>query len=374
MASQKKAAVHTVATYGTAPKPRVKPAESATQEPLIKVHAALAFSFACFGGGAFVSKFAIHGGDPIVFELVREVITAPILIAMALATSCRLLPDRADFYNVALSGMTFFMNQMCFFLALKHSDPVLGTTWQTSLPIFTTALAVATGHERAAAKTILGILIASGGAAFMTLGDYTGASGGTVSPLWSRLSGHGLYLLQTASISTNIVVSKTLTTKYSALAVSGWNFSMGAVVHAVVLATIRRYVPVHSFLCFNVDKDVMAACMTSSIGVTKAMALPLAYEVLLCSVSAWFLIAWATKHAKASVCSVYTVMQPCTSTALSALLVSLNGRQWAMHYGISLPGFHHLIGLVLIGAGLYLMLRNERESKDSNANAKESSV
>jgi drug/metabolite transporter (DMT)-like permease len=296
----------------------------------------------------------MHGGSPIVFDFVREIVTGPIFLSAALFLGQRLRPDTQDLPRILFTAFCFFANQACFFLGLKHSNPTVGTTWQTSLPIFTTLIAVAAGQELVSTRTAMGIAIASGGAAYMTLGDYTRVD--ATSATWhSGAIGHMLFFLQCLAMSGHITASKVLVRKYGSTTLSGWNFSICALLMLGLLLVINAVPGLARFVCGDDDLRLAKSCMETGGYVTRDMVGPLVYEIVCCSLTAWFLLSWANQYAKASVVSIYTVVQPLTSSILSYLLISTRGRAWSSSYGITMPGWHTMVGACLIAIGLFML-------------------
>mmetsp|Transcript_34660 Transcript_34660/g.110106 ORF Transcript_34660/g.110106 Transcript_34660/m.110106 type:complete len:383 (+) Transcript_34660:92-1240(+) len=344
-------------------KPRFRPST-------LRVHAGLVVVYACFGGGAFVSKFGIHSANPLLFELLREAFAAPPFLVLARCMGGRLVPDRQDLLRVLATGACFTGSQALFFLGLKHADPTVGTTWQVSLPVFTTLMAVLVGLEEFSFRRGLGTLLACGGAACMTFGDRIFSGRNVLS--WSELDGHVIFFCQAILNSAYFVVSKRVATKYGAFPTTGWVFLIGSCFFVALIFAARSSFRLQTWICEDPDPEEVRRCAEAALTFHSSMALPLCYEVLCCSLIAWFLIGWAIQHTKASVVSVYTVVQPCTASVLSMSVIGMWGTAWADHYGIKMPGLHNILGVALILLGLFVMLWWEPggSAEDTALNAK----
>jgi len=322
----------------------------------VMVHLALVIVFTLFGGGSFISKFGIHGVSPLVFETVREVAVGPLFLVASLAMHGRCLPERADLRRVLLCSLCFAGSQTGFFLGLKYENPTVGSTWQTALPIFTTTMAVLVGLEGATCQKASGILLASGGAAWMTMGAiaFSGSGGAGAVGRSSRdiLSGHAMFLAQAILNSSYIVFSKALAEKYGGVLLTGWSFTLGSACLAALALLAKGSTGFAAFICHDENRHVMQLCTEATFSLSSSMVWPLIYEIVFCSAIAWFLLGWSLQYASASMVSVYCVIQPCSTCVLSLIAIAVRGKTWAYYYGISTPGLHNILGACLIFAGL----------------------
>merc|ERR1719471_2208623 len=83
----------------------------------------------------------------------------------------RLIIDKEDMPRMVLGGLAYCVNQLFWFIGIKINDPVIGSTWQTFLPILTTFISVCLGQEQLRCEKMFGIVVAAAGAAFMVLFD-----------------------------------------------------------------------------------------------------------------------------------------------------------------------------------------------------------
>ena len=95
----------------------------------------------------------------------------------------------------------------------------------------------------------------------------------------------------------------------------------------------------------------------------EAALLALAYWILFQSVGAYALMTWGNMHASASLVSAYTVLQPVTSSLLTALILASGAygncaRQDDDDACLSMPGVGDL-GAIGVVIGLYLVITSE---------------
>merc|ERR1712151_784141 len=94
----------------------------------------------------------------------------------------------------------------------------------------------------------------------------------------------------------------------------------------------------------------------------------LAYWILFSSIISYLCMTWANQHAKASIVSVYTVLQPLTAALISVALRFTQGRAWADVYGLKPLGTQHL-GIIAIVVGLVVMFSDPGGSMQKKESA-----
>mmetsp|Transcript_67833 Transcript_67833/g.148910 ORF Transcript_67833/g.148910 Transcript_67833/m.148910 type:complete len:154 (+) Transcript_67833:657-1118(+) len=87
--------------------------------------------------------------------------------------------------------------------------------------------------------------------------------------------------------------------------------------------------------------------------------LPLAYWIIFQSISAYFLLTWANRYARAGYILAYTALQPFTSTLLSVILI-LSGVQ-----GLQMPGWN-VLGSIGIFLGLILLILDGKRQHEAD--------
>ena len=117
-----------------------------------KAHAALVTANVIFGAGNIVSKVGLKGTNPVVFALVREVVSGPLLLIISLVQERRrhemsatddpvLAPTKSLLarlhalrWRLLLCGAALFGTNLCYIVGVKLSGPTTGAVWQSAQP------------------------------------------------------------------------------------------------------------------------------------------------------------------------------------------------------------------------------------------------
>jgi len=325
--------------------------EQQTPPSMLLIHGSLVLVYAFWGGGAFVSKFGIHESSPLVFEMIREALSAPLMLMLAAWMGARLCPDRQDILSLLISVWFFVAGQCCFFIGLKHLDSSIAATYQTLFPVFATTMAILVGQEKSACLKWVAVVFATGGAFVMAFGSLKNAKSSS-RPFGETLSGHFLFLGQMLCVSAFVVFSKSLSRKYGGASVTSWLFTLGACLLFVVHELFSSNHSLHRYICADENPNVMQACLEAKISIPVGMIFPLCYEILCCSFGGWMILNWANKYANASVVSVYCVVQPTVAMFIAIFFILAQGQIVAHKFGIPMPGVYNWVGLSLIVVGL----------------------
>lgn len=142
-------------------------------------------SAACFGAMAIFGKLAYDAGvDVGDLLLVRFAVAAVLLLAVAATTGAlRGVPRRSLVAGLAMGGIGYATQSGLFFGALERIDASLLALILYAYPALVTVGAIALRRERASARRIAALLIASAGTA-LVLG---GAASGTLDPLGAAM-------------------------------------------------------------------------------------------------------------------------------------------------------------------------------------------
>jgi drug/metabolite transporter (DMT)-like permease len=334
--------------------------------PVYLVHLALCTGYALFGGGAIVGKFGVHGSNPIMFELARESISVCLLFSAVCFMRQTLLPDRADAPRILLGGLSFFTNQIAWFVGLKLADPVSGSAWQAFLPIMTTGLSIAMGQAKIQAMQAIGIMIAAGGAILMVILDSTAeqALDRDGDRSWvTKFASHVIFFMGILGTSAYFLVNNNLGSKYSACATVMWSNMIGGTLLLFTQWLALVFPPLMNLLCYSDKPSLQAKCLAQGFSIPKDILPPLSYEVVICTLVAWPLLSWANQNTDPSVTTVYMGMHPVTSTTISAILVCMYGVEWGLRYDMGLPGCKDF-GVLLIVCGLLITFRSEQAKRE----------
>lgn len=321
--------------------------------PQSKVHSALLLAHIVCGGGAIVGKFGLHGGNPVLFALVREIVAGLALCLINLFLGGKAMPATAnDIKLVVAAGACIFANHLFFVLGLKLTDPISGAAWQPAQPIVTAGLAIALGYEGASVRKLAGILLSVSGAMFMVLYGKSAVQSGNVS------IGHLLFFCNCAAASGYVIISKRLLKRYPVASVSGWSYIAAGAFMFTTTAIVNGDLRFLELVCDDENMLVKSGCMDGAWTVPPSMVFPLVYYIIGNSLGAYFAITWANQYANPSIVSAYTVAQPLTSSFIAAMLVTVGGAEWALKYGLRTPGPQDL-GVVAIVGGLSILFREE---------------
>ena len=195
---------------------------------------------------------------------------------------------------VASSLLGVVLNQWLFVKGLSLTSVINATLLGTTIPIFTLVVSIALRKDRASMRRVIGIMLAAGGVIYLNGPTRAGFSSAT------RL-GDLLIVTNSLCYGTYIAISKDLMTRYSALTVITWIFIVGSIATVPVGALSVSHVALGSV----------------SAGVWVAIA----YIVLVPTVGAYYLNAWALGRVPPSTVAVYIYLQPLIAFSLAPLLL-----------------------------------------------------
>jgi drug/metabolite transporter (DMT)-like permease len=176
----------------------------------------------CIWGANFiVIKSAFGAMPPLAFNAVRMTVAALVLGAIwGVREREKTMPRRdwLSFLGVGLLGNTLY--QLLFVTGLDLTTSGVSSLLIGTIPIWAALLAMALGWEKITPRTWLGIFLAFGGVALVTLGSPSGMAK-------NAIVGNALTLLAAACWAGYTVLSKRLLEKYSALRVSAVGLLLG---------------------------------------------------------------------------------------------------------------------------------------------------
>lgn len=211
------------------------------------------------------------------------------------------LPKRVLAWLVLTSLLGVVLNQLLFVKGLSFTTAINATLLSTTIPVFTLAVSIALGHDRASLRHILGIGLAAAGVIYLV--DPLRASFTTQDTL-----GNILIVANSLCYGAYIAVSRNLVKQYGALKVITWLFIIGAIVT----------LPVSAYAWSQERWEAVPA----------GAWLAIAYIVLVPTVGAYFLNAWALTKVTPGIVAVYIYLQPLMAFGLAPLVLgeSLNSR------------------------------------------------
>jgi len=299
---------------------------------LIFVNVALICAQVGFGGFNVVGKYALDYVKPVVFAFYREVISGPLLLIIAAVVE-RVIPEKRDWWRLALLGFVLYLNQFCFIMGLKLTNSATQTAiLQQCIPVFTAALTVILKMEKFTLVKLAGMIFAVAGALVMIgFQDFK---------LDSRTVGMLVLLCNTMFISTYYVMQKPLLKKYPPITVTGWAY----MVASVSMGFTSLY---------YIDGNSVYA-------IPAQVYLPLGYAVFVQTIFGYCCVSWANTHAPASLVAVYNSLQPVVAFVLAHIFFS---EVFVWNEGV---------GTALVIAGLaFVTWARMKESKEAANNKSE---
>jgi drug/metabolite transporter (DMT)-like permease len=227
------------------------------------------------------------GGAAIIFALLQRKLNV-----------LQQLPRRVLAWIVLSSLLGVVLNQLLFVKGLSLTTAINATLLTTTIPVFTLAVSIALGHDRASLRHILGIALAAAGVIYL------------VDPLRASFSaqttlGNILIVINSLSYGAYIAVSRDLFRRYGALNVITWLFLIGAVVTLPIAG-------------YSWGTDALGS-------VSRGVWLTVAFIILVPTVGAYYLNSWAVTRVSPSIVAVYIYLQPLMAFGLAPLVL---GESW----------------------------------------------
>jgi drug/metabolite transporter (DMT)-like permease len=213
------------------------------------------------------------------------------------------------------------VNQLLFVKGLTLTTVINATLIGTTIPVFTLVVSIVLGYDRLSLRRTTGILLAAAGVIYL------------VDPWRAQISPHtttGNILIVTNSFcyGAYIAISKRLFKTYGALKVITWMFAVGCIVTAPIGAYALSGDPLH----------------LAGIWIWLA----LLYIVLVPTVAAYYLNAWALTRVAPAIVATYIYLQPLIAFGLAPVLLGER------------LGWRTLIACLLIFAGVGVVISRAR--------------
>lgn len=296
----------------------------------LKPHLALIAVQIFFGTWPIVGKFVLRVVPATGLVAFRTVgATLAFLIIRRGAGRFR-LERRADYARVALySLLGVVLNQLLYVKGLALSTAVNATLLGTMIPVFTLLVAVLLGRENFSARVALGVVVAACGVVYLVnpvSAEFSGANTVGNLCLVANCIFYGAY----------IALSQDVIRRYGALHVITWVFLFACVVT----------VPVGAF--------ELARVPLAQIG--AGIWLAILFIILVPTVGAYYLNAWALGRVAPTVVAVYVYLQPLIGLALAPYVLGerLNARVWAA------------AALIFAGVGVVTIKRRSRTYEEAS--------
>jgi drug/metabolite transporter (DMT)-like permease len=256
---------------------------------------------------ALISVQVLFGTWPIVGKIALRAIPSLALVAFRVAGASLAFMliggvrgkihkiERKDWLLLILSStLGLILNQWLFVKGLSLTAVINVTLISTTIPVFTLIAGILLGTDRGALRRMIGIALAAAGVVYLIGPSKAEFSSAT-------RAGDLLIIANSLCYGTYIAISRDLMRRYSALTVITWIFIVGCI------ATV----PVGAISLSHVELAQ----------ITFAVWLAISYIILLPTVAAYYLNAWALARVPPSTVAVYIYLQPLIAFALAPLLL-----------------------------------------------------
>lgn len=252
---------------------------------ILKAHFALFFVNALYGANNIIAKDVMPTYlTPNVFIAFR-VLGATCLFWLVSLFTKREKVEKTDIFKLAICGVFgVAVNQLCFFHGLNYSSAMNSGIIMTLNPIIVAVMAFFILKESLNSRKIIGIFIGATGAVFLAL-QSTNSEGST-------FLGDILLFINALSYAIYLILVKPLMKKYSALTVTTYVFTFGAIYVLLFPKTIMDFYTVDFSI---IPFDSWLRIVFVIIGVTFFT---------------YLLTMYAMKFLSATVTSTYIYLQP----------------------------------------------------------------
>jgi len=254
------------------------------------VHAALFIVQVAYASLAVEGKIAmgpLYRVSPEALAMMRilggALVFVPAYLLSPQAPKVELRRDRFVLVVLAIFGVA--LNQALFLRGLSQTSPMTAILLIATIPVFTALFAVIAGRDRLTLRMAVGLVLAVFGVIALS---------GFAVPH----QGDAFVLLNAASYAIYVVFSKSAVVRYGALAVMAWVFGAATILFAPIgAASLVRDVPHWSLGAYAL----------------------VAFVVLVPTVLAYGVNAWALGRATPTLVTIYIYLQPLVVIALSAM-------------------------------------------------------
>ncbi|MDQ1613146.1 MAG: hypothetical protein QOG00_3077 [Pyrinomonadaceae bacterium] len=270
----------------------------------LKPHGALVAVQLIFGTWPVVGKLALRALPATGLVTFRIVGATLAFLIIRRATGSNRIERRGDYWRLALySLLGVVLNQFLFVKGLELSTVINSALLGTTIPIFTLLVSVLLGYEGVSWRVAVGLLLAACGVVYL------------INPAEASFSretniGNFILLLNSMAYGAYLAISQDMIKRYGALTVITWIFVFGS------LATL----PIGGY---HLSKISFAA-------VPASVWVAMLYIILVPTVAAYYLNAWALGRVAPSVVAIYIYLQPLIAFAVAPVILgeSLNSRTW----------------------------------------------
>ncbi len=248
-----------------------------------------------FGTWPIVGKIALRSMSSTSLVALRVVgASVAFMLLQVKLGQLRKIPRRDLAWLVLCSMLGVALNQLLFVKGVALTTVINATLLGTTIPVFTLVVSIAFGYDGISLRRTLGIALAASGVIYL------------VDPLradFSAQTNTGNLLIVASSLfyGAYIAVSRDLFKRYGALNVISWMFCIGCLVT----------VPVGAYALSG--DNLQAAPVTVWLAVI--------YIILVPTVVAFYLNAWALTRVTPSTVATYIYLQPLIAFGLAPLIL-----------------------------------------------------
>lgn len=269
-----------------------------------KPHGALIAVQLIFGTWPIVGKIALRSLPSTGLVTFRIVGATLAFLLIRRATGHVRIEGRGDYARLVLySLLGVVLNQFLFVKGLELSTVINSALIGSTIPIFTLLVSVFLGYESGSWRIAVGLFLAACGVVYL------------INPAEASFSretniGNLILLLNSMAYGAYIAISQSMIKRYGALTVLTWIFIFG------------------SFFTLPIGSYHLSKISLSSVPMSVWLAV--LYIILIPTVAAYYLNAWALGRVAPSVVAIYIYLQPLIAFAVAPLVLNerLNSRTW----------------------------------------------
>lgn len=269
-------------------------------------HLALVGVQILFGTWPILGKIVLRSMSTTNLMLCRLIGGAIVLALIQRGLRPLLTMPRRDLAKLTICSLLGIVaNQFIYLKGLSQTTVINTTLLSTTIPVFTLFVSIVIGHDTWSLRRALGIALAASGVIYL------------VNPAHADISFHttiGNLLVAFSSFlyATYIVISKDIFQRYGALNVITWIFIVGAL--------ISLPAGVYSFATAEVHQLPVTVWLL------------IGFIILMPTVGAYYLNAWALTRVAPSTVAIYIYMQPLFAFGVAPLLL---GEKWSWRTAIA---------------------------------------
>lgn len=203
--------------------------------------------------------------------------------------------EKKDYARLAIySLLGVVLNQFLFVKGLSLTTAINATLLGTTIPVFTLMVSLTFGYDQLSVRKALGIALAAAGVIYLLYPERSFTN--------DTAFGNLLIVLNSLAYGAYIAVSKDMIKRYGALSVLAWIFIFG------FIATL----PIGGYALYGANLN--------KIG--PGIWLAVLYIILVPTVGAYYLNAWALARVEPGTVAVYIYLQPLIAFALAPLILN----------------------------------------------------